>query len=225
MDTEKSWTIQYTRINNGAKPTPVQIQEFMQKQELNIRKTFDFVDTDKNNKINMKEFIDATTPKKYPGLIPDKHPDGLCLPCCFEKYNTDGRITDNKKCFDNQQPVQLKDVMKEVSQETKAEVEEPVKPLPEPEVVKPKKGKAVIIPNQDEYIIGPEKFPLPDGRWGYLPFGIQRMLREVNADCQISKTNTNIKPDHPCLLRHGIEVNPKQSFIACVSDVLFFKHQ
>jgi len=226
MDTEKSWTIQYTRINNGAKPTPIQIQEFMQKQELNIRKTFDFVDTDKNNKINMKEFIDATTPKKYPGLIPDKHPDGLCLPCCFEKYNTDGRITDNKKCFDNQKPVQLKDVMKEASQETKAEVEEPVKPLPEPEVVaevvKPKKGKAVIIPNQDEYIIGPEKFPLPDGRWGYLPFGIQKMLREINADCQISKTNTNIKPNHPCLLRHGVEVNPKQSFIACVSDVLFF---
>ncbi|MFM8186409.1 MAG: hypothetical protein ACKN9I_05730, partial [Alphaproteobacteria bacterium] len=51
---------------------------------------------------------------------------------------------------------------------------------------------------------------------------IQKMLHEVNADCQISKTNTNIKPDHPCLLRHGIEVNNKQSFIACISDIIFF---
>ena len=37
------------------------------------------------------------------------------------------------------------------------------------------------------------------------------MLHEINADCQVSKTNTNIKENHPCLLRHGIEVNKKQS--------------
>ena len=28
--------------------------------------------------------------------------------------------------------------------------------------------------------------------------------------------------NHPCLLRHGIEVNYKQSFIACIADALFF---
>jgi len=78
------------------------------------------------------------------------------------------------------------------------------------------------IPEQDEYIKGPEKFPLTKGRWGYLPFGIEQMLRNKNVDCQISKTNTNIKPGHPCLLRHGIEINKNQSFIACISDILFF---
>jgi hypothetical protein len=48
------------------------------------------------------------------------------------------------------------------------------------------------------------------------------MLHEVNADCQVSKTNTSIKKNHPCLLRHGVEVNQRQSFIACISDALFF---
>jgi hypothetical protein len=75
---------------------------------------------------------------------------------------------------------------------------------------------------QDEYIKGADKFPLLPGKWGYLPPSIEKMLREVNADCQISKMNTNIKPDHPCLLRHGIEINKNQSFISCISDALFF---
>ena len=134
--------------------------------------------------------------KKYPGLITDSHPDGLCLPCCFDKYNTEGRIKANKRCYGE-----------------KVEEEE--------EKRKIVKGKNVEK-EEDEYIKGPDKFPLDSGRWGYLPPEIQTMLHEVNADCQISKTNTNLKDDHPCLLRHGIEVSNKQSFIACVSDVIFF---
>ena len=134
--------------------------------------------------------------KRYPGLIPDKHPDGLCLPCCFDKYNTEGRIKTLKKCFG----------------EKVDEKEDKVKKQNEPEEDK----------EEDEYILGPDKFPLEPGRWGYLPGEIQTMLHEINADCQISKTNTNIKEDHPCLLRHGVEVNNKQSFISCLSDAVFF---
>ena len=125
--------------------------------------------------------------KKYPSLIPDKHPDGLCLPCCFDKYNTEGRIAAMKKCYKKDQE----------------------------KVVKEKD-------NQEDYIKGPDKFPLEQGRWGYLPVEIQTMLHESNADCQISKTNTNLKENHPCLLRHGIEVNKNQSFIACISDIIFY---
>ena len=130
--------------------------------------------------------------KKYPGLITDSHPDGLCLPCCFDKYNTEGRIIARKKCYGEK--LKEDDENKEKKEESK----------------------------QDEYIKGPDKFPLEPGRWGYLQGEIQTMLHEVNADCQISKTNTNIKDNHPCLLRHGVEVNDKQSFIACLSDALFF---
>ena len=124
--------------------------------------------------------------KRYPGFQTDKHPDGYCLPCCFDKYNTEGRIQAKKTCTGD------------ISKEKKADEKE------------------------DEYIKGPEKFPLDPGRWGYLPPEMQSVLREVNADCQISKTNTNLKQNHPCLLRHGVQLNKHQSFIACISDVIFF---
>jgi len=225
--TEKSWSEHYTKIN-GIKPSADQVREFLEKQESNMRKMFDYEDTNKDDKINYKEFINVTAPRKYPGLIPDKHPKGLCLPCCFDKYNTEGRILANTKCFEEN-----KKEAKEIKHDkgNKKKLEEPIetKMLSEPKEKEKEKELHVKqiqpeekVAEQDEYIKGPDKFPLTKGRWGYLPFGIQKMLHEVNADCQISKTNTNIKPDHPCLLRHGIEINKNQSFIACISNILFF---
>jgi hypothetical protein len=90
------------------------------------------------------------------------------------------------------------------------------------EVKKEEEEEKKVAKEEDEYIKGPDKFPLNPGRWGYLPMEMQTILHEINAECQISKTNTNLKDDHPCLLRHGIEINQKQSFIACISDALFF---
>ena len=137
--------------------------------------------------------------KKYPGLIPDSHPDGLCLPCCFDKYNTEGRIKANKKCYG--EPITKKKQEKGQNEEKEQKEEEE---------------------EEKDYIKGPDKFPLNPGRWGYLPVEIQTILHEVNADCQVSQSNTNLKENHPCLLRHGIENNTKQSFIACISDTIFF---
>ena len=206
---EKSWSEHYNKMY-GKKPTAAQIAEFVQKQELNMRKMFVFEDKNKDNKINLAEFMSITIPRKYPGLIPDKHPKGLCLPCCFDKYNTEGRMTANQKCFDENETSTKKGKKQALVIEEKEE-EEKVQEKPR-----------AINPEQDDYIKGPDKFPLTIGRWGYLPIGIQKILQEVNADCQISKTNTNIKPNHPCLLRHGIEINKKQSFVACISDILNF---
>ena len=208
IDSEKSWTIQYKKINNNSVPSANQIRDFLQKQEANTQKMFDFEDKNKDKMINLNEFISITTPRKYPGLIPDKHPKGLCLPCCFDKYNTEGRVIANQKC-DELNSASKKGKLGDMNIAEEEEEEES------------KKSKTKN-PEQDDYIKGPDKFPLTYGRWGYLPFGIQKILQEVNADCQISKTNTNIKPNHPCLLRHGIEVNKKQSFIACMSDILNF---
>jgi hypothetical protein len=71
----------------------------------------------------------------------------------------------------------------------------------------------------EQYIKGPEKFPLEPGRWGYLPIAVQKFLRTDNKKCYISTTNTNLKQNYPCLLRHGIEINRNQSFIGCIADV------
>jgi hypothetical protein len=148
----------------------------------------------KDKKVKPGYYIYEFNDEAYPGLIPDKHPDGLCLPCCFKNYNTEGRIKAKESCLEKgKKPEQEKD------------------------------DKTKKIPTkEDDYVLGPEKFPLNPGRWGYLPPEIQTILHEVNADCQIGKTNTNIKENHPCLLRHGVEVNKKQSFIAAISDELFF---
>ena len=51
---------------------------------------------------------------------------------------------------------------------------------------------------------------------------IQRFLKEDASSCQISKTNTNVKQDHMCLLRHGVEPNTKRSFLACIADAKYF---
>jgi hypothetical protein len=145
----------------------------------------------KEKKIKPGYYIYEFNDEAYPGLIPDKHPKGLCLPCCFKNYNTEGRIKAKQRCLDTK-----------IDEKTGKKQQE--------------------VAKSDEYVLGPDKFPLDIGRWGYLPPEIQTMLHEVNADCQISKTNTNIKENHPCLLRHGIEVNKKQSFIAAISDEIFF---
>ena len=58
-----------------------------------------------------------------------------------------------------------------------------------------------------------------DNRWGFLPISIQKFHKTDNRKCQISITNANLKPNHICLLRHGVEVNKLQSFIACIADV------
>jgi len=55
-----------------------------------------------------------------------------------------------------------------------------------------------------------------------LPFAIQTFFNELSIDCQVSKTNSNIKPFHSCLLRHGVENSETQSFISCIASALFY---
>jgi hypothetical protein len=90
------------------------------------------------------------------------------------------------------------------------------KEKPKEEIPKPKKQL------EDMYIKGPEKFPLSSGRWGYLPVSIQKILHEANNDCYTNKNNALIKENRACLLRHGVEISEKQSFIACIADAIFF---
>ena len=132
--------------------------------------------------------------KRYPGLIPDKHPDGYCLPCCFNNYNTQGRIKANTKCLEKKIDDKTDD--KEVAEERVEEIE----------------GEAK---EEDKYIKGPEKFPLEPGRWGFLPPQIQTMLHSPNEDCK----KISVEKNEPCLLRHGVQFSKKQSFIASISDI------
>ena len=135
-----------------------------------------------------------TNDKRYPGFQVDSHPKGYCLPCCFKTWNTTEQLNHRKTCS---------------GKEDKKQGEEG-------------KIKANAKIEIDDYIKGPEKVPLPPLRFGYLPLQMQKILHEVNVECQVSKINSSIKQHQPCLLRHGVEISENQSFIACIADALFF---
>jgi len=167
----------------------------------------------------------------YPGFVNDtksqKHPDNLCIPCCYKDANSEIQKIMRKKCIkpealessSSEEPKALQGKAEAEAEEEKksesgseAEAEQAAPPMPVERVAE----------KEEQYIQGPEKFPLDPGRWGYLPIQIQKFLHEVNADCQISKTNTNIKPGHPCLLRHGVLYDENQSFLASITDALLY---
>ena len=148
--------------------------------------------------------------KHYPGFLASKkHPDGLCIPCCFSKWNTPGQIGRRKECAEH-----------DAEKEEQGKAEDKSK-KPKTEKVKADETEDEVV-EKDNYVKGPEKFPLDSGRWGYLPVSIQNFFQEASSTCQISKTNTNIKANHTCLLRHGIEFSNKQSFIACIADAKYY---
>jgi len=151
----------------------------------------------------------------YPNFLSkEKHPDGLCVPCCFAKWNTPGQKGRREECSQ-------KEETREPELKESALLTAPLKKkklLIEDVIEKPEE----VVVERDNYVKGPEKFPLDSGRWGYLPTSIQYFFQESSTTCQISKTNTNLKPNHTCLLRHGVEFSEKQSFIACIADAKYY---
>ena len=72
----------------------------------------------------------------------------------------------------------------------------------------------------DDYIKKIETFPLSKNRWGELPISIQKLLHTDNNKCFQPGTRY-VKKNDPkrCILRKGVEVNKKQSFIGVLADV------
>ena len=140
------------------------------------------------------------TREKYiqhgPGIVTNKQKK-TCLPCCFKKWDTAKQIKKINECKD-----------KGFKIETDVEIEDQVKE------VKEKKSVEIIVKS-------PEKFPLDEFTWGYIPPSIELFFGEFNIDCQISRTNTELKTNYPCILRHGVEYSKNKSFIACISDIKY----
>jgi hypothetical protein len=152
----------------------------------------------------------------YPGFLnASVHPDGLCVPCCFKKKQ---KFEDLKVCEDKLRTA-------------KAPVQQPVHSV-QPSVQQPPVQQPVHLVQQkvvDDYIVGPEKFPIPLGRRGYLPQSVQKFLNYDNSTCQVSQTNKSLKKNVKCLLRHGVQewdqdararpsqLSELQSFIACMA--------
>ena len=166
--------------------------------------------------------------KHYPGFSSMKFTDGTCVPCCFKNWNTPSIIKRKESCK-NATKLSSEDI-----DEEPGDTEEPE----ETETLKPSEKKTKTKTNLDdttsnipteptpelnskliyEYIFGPEKFPIPSQRFGYLPVVLQKFFNDFHINCQISSLDTRIKSNYNCLVRHGVEYNDKQSFIACISD-------
>ena len=55
-----------------------------------------------------------------------------------------------------------------------------------------------------------------------IPNHLQNKEEKVATDnqkCQKSNVNQNLKPYHTCILRKGVELDEKQSFIGCLADL------
>jgi len=149
------------------------------------------------------KFYDETE-RKYPGFHKQKTPSGLCIPCCYSNWSTAEMKNRRDICqgkFDEKTAEPVSEKEKQTEEELRKEILE-----------------------VEHYVKGPEKYgpQLGENRWGFLPISVQKFLHETNEDCQISKTNMNLKLNHMCILRHGVEVSVNQSFIACISNAIFY---
>ena len=162
------------------------------------------------------KFYDDDT-KKYPGFHAKQTTSGMCIPCCYNFWST-------KTMKDRRDICQGKKMDDKKGEKEEGEKEEGEKGEEEEEKKEEKEAEREIkrdMKDAETYIKGPEKYPLGEFRWGYLPVAVEKFLHEINADCYISKNNTNLKPFHTCILRQGVENSVTQSFISCIANVMF----
>jgi hypothetical protein len=132
----------------------------------------------------------------YPGFLDKKsHPENVCMPCCF------------KKSWDAKQQV---DRRKECMDTTD---KENVTTQPESEM------------DFKSYIVGFDKYPLQQTRWGYLPLAVELFLKTDNSIAQSKQNPAIIKPNTPVLLRYGVEQSRNQSFLGCLADIYALKQE
>jgi hypothetical protein len=158
---------------------------------------------------NQKEHIDKNGEyiKHVPGFLEkDKHPDGLCIPCCFKKawdakQNRDRRA----QCAQDDGQGVLTDA-------------------------KGKKGNKSVLVGQApvqkviSYIMSPVSCPLPQHRWGFLPMSIQFFL-DIDNSLAVEKQNPSIiRAGASTMLRYGVEHTGDQAFLGVIAHFYAYKH-
>jgi len=154
---------------------------------------YEFNHSDQHHTSKNAEYIWNT-----PGFLSkekEKHPDGLCLPCCFKKeFNSDPQIKARARCQ---------------AQEKIGEHEAQVNPA----------EKRKLQTQTQTYIVSNTNFPADAGRWGYLPFSVQNLLQTDNAASMDPNNNANLKPNSKTMLRLGVEASTTKSFVACLASL------
>ena len=150
-----------------------------------------------NPKNHMK---DGKYVQHVPGLLKkDKHPNDLCIPCCF------GKSWDSKDQVKRRQACGLEEAPEIKQKKTKIKTE------------------AAQTKKTLSYIISSVSYPLPQERWGFLPLALQIFFKS-NASLVVDPKNTAvIRTGEKCLLRYGVEKSENQSFFACLAYFYAYK--
>ena len=134
---------------------------------------------------------DGTYAQHYPGFLSaDRHPDGLCIPCCFKNVD------------------QAK-VRKRIEMCTQQEEDKGVS-VKAAEAAAPKKATR-------QYVKDPNKFPLANGDVGFLSPVVQQLLSTDNSKCFVSEKDKTIRKGKACVLRGGVGKNKQRSFLFAVA--------
>jgi len=145
---------------------------------------------------------------QHPGFQEEnKHPNGYCVPCCF-KLN----IKNGETVLSEKQLIRRKQCVVEPSNDNQED-----KPVEEETVQTTQRHRT-----EGHYIMDQNTHPISRGRWAYLNIEIQHFFKEYAISYQVPGTPTQLRPQIQALLRHGVESSVSQSFLACMSDVMFF---
>lgn len=155
---------------------------------------------------------DGSYIEHYPGFLSgDKHPDGLCIPCCFKTWDSDLQKKRRKECLgETEKTGKATEKGADDADEAKKSAEKRASTDDE---------SREQIEQADNYIIGVDKSPLPSNRWGMLPVEIQTFLNINNNDCFENIETHKLKSDTKCILRQGIELSQNKSFIGALANV------
>ena len=179
----------------------------------------------------------------YPGFIdPSKHPDTLCIPCCFgkptTKKNMNKPIPNMYKPTDDGNPegkgptfkrlkdgsIDLKSVvgvqqLKDAPAKVRIENFNKCNQGSEKKQIIQK-----IIKKTIDMIPLLETFPLKSSQLGYPSIAEQKFLGfNCQKLCQKTLSDKQMKLNKSCLLHKGMEKSEKQSFLAVLADIFFYK--
>ena len=75
------------------------------------------------------------------------------------------------------------------------------------------------------HILGFDKVPINQYRWGFLPISVELFLKTDSSDSVTKKNAAVLKPNATPILRYGVEQTRHQSFLGCISDVYSYYHK
>ena len=156
-----------------------------------------------NPKNHMK---DGKYVQHVPGFLKkEKHPDGLCIPCCFGKsWDSKDQVKRRQDC-EYLEDGEKKEIKVRKNQKKKRD-EEPIQT-----------NKTL------SYIISSVSYPLPQNRWGFLPLAVQLFFKTDSSLSVDPKNSALIRSGEKTLLRYGVEKSEKQSFLGCFAYFYAYK--